>query len=154
MLSINYYRIRMNKIIKALMAGLALTMLASCSDNEAQSFDEPEVNSATLCYVTVPDTTKTLTADRAMMIAARHSGPGADSRTAGRLPASIDAINDEDGNPLMYVVNYTDNKGFVILSASKEYYPILAESDEGSFDLRNLEPEPTYNYRMGAAKRI
>ncbi|MDE5627902.1 MAG: Spi family protease inhibitor, partial [Candidatus Amulumruptor sp.] len=113
-----------------------------------------EVNSATLCYVTVPDTTKTLTADRAMMIAARHSGPGADSRTAGRLPASIDAINDEDGNPLMYVVNYTDNKGFVILSASKEYYPILAESDEGSFDLRNLEPEPTYNYRMGAAKRI
>ncbi|MDE7152553.1 MAG: C10 family peptidase [Candidatus Amulumruptor sp.] len=142
----------MNKIIKALMVGLVLTMLASCSDNEGQPFDEPEVNSATLCYVTVPDTAKTLTAERAIMIAARHSGTGADSRTAGRLPASIDAVNDEDGNPLMYVVNYTDNKGFVILSASKEYYPILAESDEGSFDLRNLEPEHPVNLWLDEQK--
>lgn len=134
------------------MVGLALTTFASCSDNEAQPFDEPEVNSDTLCYVTVPDTTKTLTAERAMMIAARHSGTGADSRTAGRLPASIDAVNDEDGNPLMYVVNYTDNKGFVILSASKEYYPILAESDEGSFDLRNLEPEHPVNLWLDEQK--
>lgn len=35
----------MKKIIKALMVGLALTTFASCSDNEAQPFDEPEVNS-------------------------------------------------------------------------------------------------------------
>lgn len=27
------------------MVGLALTTFASCSDNEAQPFDEPEVNS-------------------------------------------------------------------------------------------------------------
>ena len=36
--------------------------------------------------------------------------------------------------PAMYVINYP-NGGFVIVGASKDYYPILAYSDEGTFDL-------------------
>lgn len=39
----------------------------------------------------------------------------------------------KDGKPLMYVFNYSSG-GFVIVSASKDYYPILAYSEESNFD--------------------
>lgn len=43
-------------------------------------------------------------------------------------------VLDEDGSPLMYILNYK-NGGFVIISATKDYYPVLAFSDKGSFVL-------------------
>lgn len=43
-------------------------------------------------------------------------------------------VIDDGGNPLMYVINYTHG-GFVIVGSSKNYYPILAYSDKGSFDV-------------------
>ena len=41
----------------------------------------------------------------------------------------------EDGQDLMYIFNYDDG-GFVIVGATRDYYPILAYSDKGSFVLR------------------
>lgn len=51
--------------------------------------------------------------------------------------ASTETIRDSssENTPLMYVINYADG-GFVIISATKDYYPVLAYSDEGSFVLR------------------
>ena len=43
-------------------------------------------------------------------------------------------IPDENGTPLMYIINYRDG-GFAIVSATKNCYPVLAYSDEGSFTL-------------------
>lgn len=50
----------------------------------------------------------------------------------------VKAITDKNGAPLMYIINYANNGGFVIVSATKNYQPILAYSDEGSFEL----PDP------------
>ena len=57
---------------------------------------------------------------------------GKSSTRSSSEPSAIKAIN-EDGAPLMYVFNYPDG-GFVIVSATKDYYPILAYSDESCFD--------------------
>lgn len=46
---------------------------------------------------------------------------------------SIKTIEDAQ-TPLMYIINYTDG-GFVIVCATKDYYPILAYSDVGYFDV-------------------
>lgn len=35
----------------------------------------------------------------------------------------------------MYAINYADNQGYTIISANKEYIPVLAEIDEGYFQL-------------------
>lgn len=43
-------------------------------------------------------------------------------------------IPDENGTPLMYIINYREG-GFAIVSATKNCYPVLAYSDEGSFTL-------------------
>ena len=42
----------------------------------------------------------------------------------------------EDGQDLMYIFNYEDG-GWVIVGSTREYYPILAYSDEGKFELQD-----------------
>jgi len=51
---------------------------------------------------------------------------------AKRVSASVETLS-ERGSSLMYIINYPDG-GFVIMGATKNYYPVLAYSDEGSFD--------------------
>lgn len=52
---------------------------------------------------------------------------------------SVEPICDEEGNTLMYVVNYAENEGFVIVSATKDYYPILVDVQEGQYDRTRME---------------
>ena len=49
---------------------------------------------------------------------------------------SSSAIVREDGQDLMYVFNYEEG-GFVIVGSTRNYYPILAYSDKGSFVLQD-----------------
>ena len=42
-------------------------------------------------------------------------------------------VTDTNGNPGIYAVNFDD--GYILISATKSYYPILAEVDHGSFSL-------------------
>ena len=42
----------------------------------------------------------------------------------------------DDGQDLMYVFNY-EGGGFVIVGSTRNYYPILAYSDKGSFELQD-----------------
>ena len=55
------------------------------------------------------------------------------SATSQKAVASTEMVKDGD-NPLMYVINYAGG-GFVIVSATKNYYPVLAYSDDNSFEL-------------------
>ena len=49
------------------------------------------------------------------------------------LEYDFETIYSEDG-PQMYVFNFKD-RGFVVVSATKEYYPILAYSEDGTFPI-------------------
>ncbi len=44
------------------------------------------------------------------------------------------SVSDDSGEPLMYIVNFEDNNGYVVISATKNMHAILAYSDEGNFD--------------------
>lgn len=46
-------------------------------------------------------------------------------------------VKSDEMDTLMYVINY--RKGFAIVSATKEIFPILAYSDEGNFDASEVE---------------
>ena len=52
-------------------------------------------------------------------------------------PTSIKEIlvvNDDNAEPVYYIVNYSDNQGFVIVSATKNYVPIIGSFESGNFD--------------------
>lgn len=58
------------------------------------------------------------------------------TKSADTKRISSSATVREDGQDLMYVFNYEDG-GFVIVGSTRNYYPILAYSDKGSFVLQD-----------------
>ncbi|MCM1028981.1 MAG: Spi family protease inhibitor [Pseudoflavonifractor sp.] len=62
-------------------------------------------------------------------VAETFSGLQNSTYLRGRSGSTIDAINDDFGMPLAYVVNLADG-GWVIVSATKDYFPVMAYSDD------------------------
>jgi hypothetical protein len=56
--------------------------------------------------------------------------PTTRAATAYEVTTISDSVS---GKPLVYVVNYGSDNGFVVISASKNTQPILAFSDNGKF---------------------
>ena len=54
----------------------------------------------------------------------------------------------KDGEPVYYIYNIGDNKGFVIVSAEDNVYPILGYSFEGSFTSQPGFEPANFNYWM------
>ncbi len=48
---------------------------------------------------------------------------------------TVESVNDSYGEPALYIVNYGQDEGWAVISASKNIEPILAFSDEGYFDI-------------------
>ncbi len=57
-------------------------------------------------------------------------------KKAERDVESVYSMADDNGQPLLYSVNFADNKGFTLVSATKKFYPVLADTEYG-----NLESE-------------
>jgi len=45
----------------------------------------------------------------------------------------VSLISNKNGEPLIYVINYKNNKGYALVSATKNYYPLLVKTDQGRF---------------------
>lgn len=58
-------------------------------------------------------------------------------RTRG-VDYDTSAITDASGNAAIYVVNYKDNQGFLLISATKRYCPVLAYADKSNFDVSGI----------------
>lgn len=54
------------------------------------------------------------------------------SRSGNRQVKEVQPVLSATGAHLMYLVNYADDNGYVIVGASKNYAPILAYSEEGN----------------------
>lgn len=50
---------------------------------------------------------------------------------------TLSSIRDTNGEVAMYVINFADDAGFVVVSATKKYEPILAFSDKGNFNVND-----------------
>lgn len=85
--------------------------------------------------VVVPDTATKVSPSRAASIAEGILlGSHVMSRAGFREISDIIPISGEDGEAQMYIVNFSEDRGYILLSASKDVYPILAFSNEGNLD--------------------
>lgn len=57
---------------------------------------------------------------------------GNQNKTTPRLVASSITINDKDNIPALYIFNYENNGGYVVMSADSRYEPICAFVEQGS----------------------
>lgn len=122
----------MKKMINVLM----LVFLVSCSTDEAVYVNELS-NTEISAYVACPDTDKVVTMENVQSVAKMFQHPTLQSRSnAEKEIANIHPVYGEDNEiPLFYIINYKNNEGFIIISGSKDYLPVLAYSPTGTFNM-------------------
>lgn len=118
--------------MKKLFYVLSLALLASCNNVVDLQQVENENAGGRLPQVTVINQLGEVTPLLASAVA--QSQYVATSRGEA-MPEieSIEMIKDSKGNPAIYVVNNANNQGFTLISATMDYNPIIATSDEGHF---------------------
>lgn len=87
---------------------------------------------------------ETLDDDDAMTVASlfcrQRQGAATRSNSFPSEEIQISTISDQEtASPLLYIVNYGTDKGFVVISASKKTSPILAYAREGHLDVNDIE---------------
>ncbi|MFI3321011.1 MAG: C10 family peptidase [Rikenellaceae bacterium] len=60
------------------------------------------------------------------------------TKSISREVLNQDVITAENGDTLMYVINYKNNLGFDIISATRNYYPLVFKSEKGNFSKEDI----------------
>lgn len=115
---------------------LFMVLLCSCSKNAEpiNAWETPSPQDDPPPIISINDTS--ITSKQAAYVANTfldNQNPTTKNSIQSREITTINPINDNNGQPLMYVINFKE-KGFVIVSATTSYIPVLAYSDESSFD--------------------
>ena len=128
-------------IIKCIILNLFI-FIGCTSENTIFNFSEEQMTLSQEEPIVYTIDTSLKTVDLARKIAIDYSCQTMNSRaqrTNYRVVKEMQTIEDNEGNPAMYVFNYQDNKGFIITSATQDYMPILAFSDKGNFDVNKTK---------------
>lgn len=117
---------------------LAIISLSACSVNELPDNPAitPEVPNA---YISVIDSGQTINSHKIEQIATAFWTKECITRNSNKTIANIESVKDANDIPLFYIVNYSNDQGFIIISAKQNYKPILAYSDKGHFDMANTD---------------
>ena len=76
-----------------------------------------------------------LTADDAVTVAQMFcSKEGKTKGGESKTVKNVVTISGKDGSANMYAVNFSNDEGFILVSATKKFFPILAEVEKGKFD--------------------
>lgn len=119
---------------------VALCFIWSCSNDNFENNEQGFNFVNRVAEISVVDTSSNVTQELAEKVANSFLPSVNKSTTRGGLfIQSVELVNDDLGNPSFYVINYKNKKGFVIVSASQEYMPILAYSNEGNFNIHNID---------------
>lgn len=99
----------------------------------------PTPASASQAIVTVIDTVGDITLDVARYVAESYTKTAQTRNSVTKKIKEIIPVNDEKGVASLYIVNYENNQGYLILSGVNEYQPILAFSERGNFDINRKD---------------
>ena len=118
---------------------LAVATLFSCNNLEEQSYDVEQVKVTqedNLIERNILNLSSVDASKLAKQFSINEYEEG--SRAASDIAIKdIQTIASETGEPLMYVVNYANDKGFTVISATKNYAPVLAYSEEGYLNVND-----------------
>lgn len=116
---------------------LIATLLSSCASNSDELLNVSKSdNEVSTVRISAADTTSYASIDDVITVASK--GFTTYSRGTSAIIESIKTVKDDNDNDILYVVNYANNSGYILISASKDYHPILAYSDEGNFDISDI----------------
>lgn len=133
---------------------LACCILLSCSKEVIISFEKDNKNTNTATFSRISPDNNILTSEEAASVASMMNRYNKNF-TKGERIREIDnviSLYDSTNNPVIYVVNYTSNEGYSLISATKDYFPILANVYGGSYNNLNLPESILINeYKLAIA---
>ncbi|MFA7033373.1 MAG: C10 family peptidase [Bacteroidales bacterium] len=78
----------------------------------------------------------TLTAEEAVIVAKLFNVQMPTKADSDLKVANVKTIMNDRREPLIYAVNYAESKGFTMVSATKKYYPVVAQVGKGNYNGR------------------
>ena len=111
-----------------------ILFVASCSDGNNEILSEIDTNTSEM-GIELTDSVKVNATEINNIVEDILSRP-----KSRQSDYNIETITDDNGKELMYIVNYDNKGGFVVISATKKYYPVLAFNDSGNFKLDGDTP--------------
>lgn len=119
----------------------SLFCMVSCNNEETSSAPIADANNNAEMYIAREP--NAISVSDANKIAALFNGGAAKTRSVGNISTQV-VLDNATNTPLLYIVNYGQNNGYVIISASKNTPPILAYSDNGKFEVFEDCPAAIY----------
>lgn len=124
------------------------TALFSCSGNDVECLTPSEVQAE---EQKTPFTK--MSKKQAILYASLFSSIGDGEELNGHQTRSAEAgrvVSDiqyyvQEGDTLIYVFNYGQNQGYLMLGADNSSYPVLSQSGEGRLDLNNVNDDSFLN---------
>lgn len=120
------------RILKLLVISFWGILLISCQNEDVNFYDEQPPNQTDLAGDDIM-----VSSDIARQVGTmfrKNGGENSKLKSTNAAIKDISTVYNEDGTPAMYVINYENDEGFVVVSATRNYYPVLAFSEKGSFD--------------------
>lgn len=134
-------QLKYKQIIKYRIIFLSLLIgLASCVKEDNLISNIQDSSSKTEQFL-ISQEIEDLTSNDAKKVALQFRNEGNAITRSDELLVNIASLNDSINNtPLIYIVNWPNSRGYVIISATKKYAPILGYADSGSFKIDKENP--------------
>lgn len=84
-------------------------------------------------FISQIDTNNVVDSNKAIYVAQTFTNQLSPSRSLSKEIKDVTEVKNEQGNTSFYIVNFKNNNGFVIVSSTQDYMPILAYSEYGKF---------------------
>lgn len=111
---------------------LLLVFLTGC---DSFSLNEADPAPAVKESIGIEPGTDPINANQAACVALMFDNDhGRPATKSGSAISDIYTVYDDEGTAVFYAVNRPDNAGYVIVGASRKYFPILAYVEKGHFD--------------------
>lgn len=124
---------------------LSVFLLSSCTQtDEAESNVSNDAIVEQCENLLIDREPSSLTSVDAKKVAMMFVGGDTQTRTAMPVSEILELNDDNTGTPLLYVINFGTDNGYVVVSASKKTPPVLAYSDKGKFVMSNDNPSIVY----------
>ena len=121
--------------MKKILLLFSIIVLVSCNKENANLVElEQDIVRNEISSLRINSESNVITSDEAINVVKLADIMGkATTKSTSKQIADVVTISDDNGAPLMYAVNYANGQGYTLVSATKEFYPILAQVDKGSF---------------------
>lgn len=125
------------------IALLIATCLASCSHNEENSINEYQYQTL---EKSIPELSLFINSEDAKVTAINFLNLDEEKpQISIEDIEELLTVENEQEQPILYVINLKEDKGFTVVSASTVETPILAYADTGKFNLENIEEHDGVN---------